>query len=818
MNMVHDQQPASAGVFSDSDRALIDQTLHFVAERVWRVTDAEFFYELVKYLGESLGVAYAFCDTIDPNDNTLVQTLALYANGEMSENISYNLKDTPCENVIGRTLCCYVDKVQQQFPRDQLLVDLDAESYAGIPLWAADGTPLGLIAIMDDKPLRVPDLIKTLLQIVAVRAGAELERVQFHNQLQQSEQRFRDFAESSSDWFWEMDANLRFSYFSERFEEITGVLQTELLGKTRQETGIPEIDSDVWDEHLTCLEKHEPFRNFIHPRNRDGLTMWISVNGQPVFDAEGRFQGYRGTGTEITNRMHTETELKISEEKLKDFAESSSDWFWEMDENLRFTRFSGHFSETLNLDEKEYIGLTRREISADGNDTEHWQKHLRDLDDHKSFDNFTYHVKLPSRDPLLISVSGRAIFDDNGTFVGYRGTGRDITERNQLEERFRQSQKMEAVGQLTGGIAHDFNNLLGIMIGNTEMLEDKVGDDEKVQRHIVSLMRAMDRASSLTNRLLAFSCQQPLSPVSTGVSELIISLIDMLHRTLGETINLKVDFDPDVVPALIDPHQFENALINLLINARDAMPDGGSLTIVTANTTLDETNADQHEEVTPGAYVRVTVTDTGSGMTPEVRDRVFEPFFTTKEFGEGSGLGLSMVYGFVKQSNGHVDVESKIGKGTTVSLYLPAAKKEFQEQKDEPLSSRAVPEQKTILLVEDNQEVRETTASTLGYYGYEVIEAKDGQSALDILTEKSGEIDLVFTDVVMPNNMSGIELAEKITEEFKGLKVLLTSGYPDKITDHANLNRIGIKLLAKPYKRGQLIAAIEEVKAELPKK
>lgn len=230
---------------------------------------------------------------------------------------------------------------------------------------------------------------------------------------------------------------------------------------------------------------------------------------------------------------------------------------------------------------------------------------------------------------------------------------------------------MEVVGQLTGGVAHYFNNLLCVIIGNAEMLEDRVGDDEKAKHNIEALIKAIDSAASLTNRLLAFSRQQILSPVSTDITDLVSSLEDMLQRTLGETIDLKVGGTPDLWLATIDPHQFENALVNLAINAREAMPQGGSLTIETANVTLGETNAEQQEEVTAGDYVKVAVSDTGTGMPPEVLDKVFEPFFTTKEVGEGSGLGLSMVYGFAKQSNGHITISSEVGHGTTVKLYMP---------------------------------------------------------------------------------------------------------------------------------------------------
>lgn len=250
----------------------------------------------------------------------------------------------------------------------------------------------------------------------------------------------------------------------------------------------------------------------------------------------------------------------------------------------------------------------------------------------------------------------------------------DLTEIKFLEKKLLHAQRMEAVGQLTGGIAHDFNNLLAVMIGNAEMLEIRTTNDQQSGKNVNEIIKAVERASSLTDRLLTFSRRQTLAPVSTNISSLIGGLDDMLKRSLGATINLTVEAAPDLWPATIDPHQFENALVNLAINARDAMPDGGQLTIKAANTTLDENYARQHEDVAPGDYVQVAVMDTGAGMSADVLEKVFEPFFTTKDVGKGSGLGLSMVYGFVKQSSGHITVDSDANDGTTVKLYIPQSR------------------------------------------------------------------------------------------------------------------------------------------------
>lgn len=393
------------------------------------------------------------------------------------------------------------------------------------------------------------------------------------------------------------------------------------------------------------------------------------------------------------------------------------------------------------------------------------------------------------------------------------GIVQDITERKQLEAQLRQSQRMEAVGQLTGGVAHDFNNLLGVMIGNTEMLGDKIDDDENLQLHVDSLKRAIDRASALTSRLLAFSRQQPLSPKTTNIVEQISNFEDMLHGALGETISLDVRASDNLKPALVDPNQLDNALLNVAINSRDAMPDGGSLTIEVSGVTLNKDFTRSYKELTPGGYIRISVSDTGVGMSPEVQDKVFEPFFTTKEFGEGSGLGLSMVFGFIKQSNGHITVGSEKGKGTTISLYLPVARGQIVEKEAVLSPVDTIPRRKTVLLVEDDADVRETAAMLLGDLGYHVYEAEDGPSALrelENLKTRDIPVDLLFSDIVMPHNMSGVELARKIAANHKEIGILLTSGYPDKITDQDDIKALEIELLAKPYKRAQLASALEK--------
>jgi signal transduction histidine kinase/ActR/RegA family two-component response regulator len=385
----------------------------------------------------------------------------------------------------------------------------------------------------------------------------------------------------------------------------------------------------------------------------------------------------------------------------------------------------------------------------------------------------------------------------------------DVTESRQLEEQLRQSQRMDAVGQLTGGIAHDFNNLLAIVIGHAELLGRRIGTDHEGHRNTDAIKQAVERGSSLTARLLAFSRKQPLSPTASDVSSLVYNLDDMFQRTLGETIDVKIVNAPNLWPVLVDRHQLDDALLNLAINARDAMPNGGNLTIEAANSTLDETYAQQQPDVIPGDYVTIAVTDTGVGISAEDLEKVFEPFFTTKEFGTGSGLGLSMVYGFIKQSNGHITIYSEVGQGTTVKLYLPRSQDGIIEGIRAGQTKPHAKGHEHILVVEDDEMVREIPVNILREQGYIVVEATSGDEAIKLLKGEA-VFDLLFTDVVLPGGINGTEIAKKAVSIQPHIKVIYTTGYAENAVVHNSILDAGVTLVKKPYQRDELLHTVRE--------
>jgi PAS domain S-box-containing protein len=403
----------------------------------------------------------------------------------------------------------------------------------------------------------------------------------------------------------------------------------------------------------------------------------------------------------------------------------------------------------------------------------------------------------------------------DGTPLGFAKITRDLTERRAADERARQAQKMEGIGHLTGGVAHDFNNLLTIIIGNLDTLQRNLNlpepNIERLQRAAGNAMRGARRAESLTQRLLAFSRQQPLDPKPIDLSRLITGMSDLLRRTLGEQVTVETVMAGGVWRAFADPNQLELAVLNLAVNARDAMPGGGKLTLETANVYLDAKYASTQAEVIPGQYVMLAITDNGHGMAADVKAKAFDPFFTTKDVGHGTGLGLSQVYGFAKQSRGHVKIYSEVGEGTTIKLYLPralSAVNEDEERVVEPLSLGRKTE--TVLVVEDDADVRGYSCDTLNELGYSVVAAENGAAGLRLL-DANPQISVLFTDVGLPGGMNGRQLAAEARKRRPDLRVLFTTGYARNAIVHEGRLDPGVDLITKPFSQAALAEKLREI-------
>ncbi|ANW05598.1 hybrid sensor histidine kinase/response regulator [Bradyrhizobium icense] len=506
-------------------------------------------------------------------------------------------------------------------------------------------------------------------------------------------------------------------------------------------------------------------------------------------------------GTSRTESKRTEQALDQEMEERRRIFESSNDLILVSDSAGNLIQVSPSVSDILGYQPSEMVGHNAiKFIHPD--DLEHTRKEMRAGRRGQSKRNF---------ETRYISKEGKSVaLNWTGTWSEpvrrHFFIGRDLTEKQAAEAQLRHVQKMDAVGQLTGGVAHDFNNILTVITGTIGILEEAVADQPQLAAVAKLIDEAAERGANLTKHLLAFARKQPLQPVEVDVNALVLEAAKLLHPTLGEHIEITPLLAEDAWTALVDPNQLSTAVLNLAINARDAMPNGGKLALETSNVVLDESYAGMHSEVTPGHYVMIAVSDTGSGIPPALLERVFEPFFTTKEVGRGTGLGLSMVFGFVKQSGGHVKIYSEQGHGTTVRVYLPRAAG-LQQTAAEAVSANIEGGSETVLVVEDDALVRRYVIAQIESLGYATLEAANASDALRIIDE-APTIDLLFTDVIMPGTMNGRQLVDEALKRRPDLKTLYTSGYTENAIVHHGRLDSGVLLLAKPYRKSELARMI----------
>ena len=552
---------------------------------------------------------------------------------------------------------------------------------------------------------------------------------------------------------------------------------------------------------------------------KDGTQFWAHVVIDAIRSPEGELVGFAKITRDLSERRAAEAKLRESEELFRLLVQSVTDYAIFMLDvrghvaswNAGAQRIKGyapeeiigrHFSDFYTeADRAAGLPRTGLETAARHGRWEHEGQRVR-----KDGTAFWAHVVID------------AIRDDDGKLVGFAKVTRDITERREAEAALQQaqatmirSQKLEAVGQLTGGVAHDFNNLLQVISGNLQLLSKDIAGNARAEMRVQSALAGVARGSKLASQLLAFARRQPLEPRVVNAGRLIKGMDEMLRRALGGEIEVETVIAGGLWNSLVDPDQLENAVLNLAINARDAMNGEGRLTIEASNAFLDDEYVRQHDELSAGQYVMIAVTDTGTGIPPDILERVYEPFFTTKAEDKGTGLGLAMVYGFLKQSGGHVKIYSEVGAGTTVKLYLPREIASEDTLVASP-SGEIKGGEETVLVVEDDDEVREVAVSMLTELGYRVVKARDAASAL-VVVDSGIPIDLIFTDVMMPGTLRSPELARKAKERLPDVAVLFTSGYTQNAIVHGGRLDPGVELLAKPYTREALARKIRHVLA-----
>ena len=515
---------------------------------------------------------------------------------------------------------------------------------------------------------------------------------------------------------------------------------------------------------------------------------------------------------ESLERARQKVALRSQERLLRQIIDANPSLIFVKDWNGRFVLVNRATAEVYGTTVETLVGKTDADFNPNVDEIAHFLRHDRDV---MSSGQPRIIAEEPVTNPTTgdtrwfqtIKVPLRSPQEGTATLLG---VSTEITERKRLEEQLLQSQKMEAVGQLAGGVAHDFNNILTAIVGYTDLLAAELEGNPRQLEDLEEIRKAARRAAALTRQLLAFSRKQVLEPRIIDVNSVVANLDKMLRSLISENIELKMDLADNLAAARADPNQIEQVIMNLAINARDAMPDGGTVTIETRNTTLDEAYAAQHVSVIPGEYVMLAVTDTGCGMDEKTKSRIFEPFFTTKPAGRGTGLGLSTVYGIVKQTGGNIWLYSEPGKGTTFKIYLPAIAALPEDIGKVAPAEAARPGRGTVLVVEDDDQLRRLTHRALAGQGYTVLEADRGSTALDIARRHKGQIDLLLTDVIMPDT-NGRKLAETIQAARPGLRVLYMSGYPDgAIASHGMLEP-GVSYLSKPFTTEAITRRVREV-------
>jgi two-component system, cell cycle sensor histidine kinase and response regulator CckA len=679
-----------------------------------------------------------------------------------------------------------------------------------------DGSLLTLEAIgkshLDEKGELV-GIINT--RDITERKRAEVERARLAAEVEHQRQRLKGLVANVPGVVWE--ASGAPDEASQSIDFVNDYTETMLGYSVQEWLQTPNFWLSIVHEEDRERAAREAAANFSSRRGgtsefrwvtRDGRVLWVEAKSVVIIDEAGKPTGMRGVTMDITERKRAEQELRESEERYRETVENARDMIYTHDLEGNYT--------SVNKASEQITGYTREEARtmniAETVAPEYLEKArsmlARKLEENKET---VYDLEIIAKDGhrIAVEVNTRLVYRD-GIAVGVQGIARDIRERKHLEEQLRQSQKMEAVGRLAGGVAHDFNNLLTVINGYSELTLRRLQPEDALTGYLEEIKKAGTRAASLTRQLLAFSRKQVLQPKVLDLNAVISDVGKMLERLIGEDIDLRTVLKPELRRVNADPGQIEQVIMNLVVNARDAMPDGGKLIIETGNAYLTEEYARHHVAIKPGPYVMLAVSDNGSGMNDETKARLFEPFFTTKEQGKGTGLGLSTAYGIVKQSLGYIWVYSEVGSGTTFKVYLPAIDEKADSKQPAQTSEPIALGSETILLVEDDEMVRGLARTTLEEGGYKVLQAANGAEALLICEQYPEPIHLLLTDVVMPG-MSGRAVADRLKTMRPQMLVLYMSGYTeDAIVHHGVLNE-GVNFIEKPFDPTALTRKVREV-------
>jgi two-component system, cell cycle sensor histidine kinase and response regulator CckA len=800
---------------SSADRSVLQ-----VARRVAATIGADFFCAIAKHLAKSLKADCVLIGEFVGGQVERVRTLGSWMDAE-APTFEYPLAGSASAQIAqGKHTLCRAD-AQTRFPNDSLLMQVRAHAFIGVPLTTARGEPIGLMAALYRRPVTSLGSAKTLLDIFAARAGAELSRKHEDDALRESEQRHRAFIALNPDAMWRVefeqpiDINLpeqeqldriyRFGYLAEcndSLARMVGVEKAQQLIGSRIGDIAPQSDPRIREANLMAIRSGYKFTVVeTHAVDRFGNKKHL-LRSQWGIVEEGVLERLWGTTRDITDLKRSELELDASERRMVDLLESVKLAVLMVDLTGAIQFCNNYLCRLTGWDSEQVIGKPWLDLMIPPEDRDRLRTLFESADSQEGPIHFESTVVSPEGRQWLFEWDRTVLRDADGTITVCANLGRDVTEHRKLEEHFRQSQKLASLGRVAGGVAHDFNNLLTVILGYSSSLIEHCEPGGSSYVGLNEIRKAAAKGAELTHRLLAFGRRQVLRPEVLNLNALITDTEQMLGRLIGEDIRLTSQLDPSLGPVLIDPGSFHQVLMNLSVNARDAMPRGGDLLITASNVEI-ETHGPFSMAVPPGEYVQVAFTDTGIGMSEDIRSQIFEPFFTTKEHGHGTGLGLSTVYGIVEQSGGRIVVETAVGKGSTFRLFFPRLKDQPEPSVESPGAAPLPRGSECILLVEDRDDVRQITAEMLTNLGYSVITAQGSESALELIRERSRTIHLLLTDVVMPG-IGGLELARLAQAYQPELKVLFMSGSVTAPGTADKLAQSGFAYLQKPFTRADL--------------
>jgi PAS domain S-box-containing protein len=785
------------------DRQRLHTAVEQVAAAVSAATSKDFFEQLARNMAMAVGAQAGFVARMLPGEPHTARTIAAVVDNKVTANFDYVLQGTLCEIFLTSDTCVIHKHVAEQFPQSSLLAALGAEGFVGRRLTNAAGEFIGQLFVIFREPLKEAEFVASTLRIFSARAAAELERQETETQLREQ----AALLDKAQDAILVRDLDHHITYWNHSAERLFGWAAKEVLGRSVRELFFSE--PGLFDRAMEQLLAHGEWTGELRKKCKDGRMLDVEAHWTLVRDAADQPKAVLAIHTDITERKAAEQAVQRSEERFRELAENIREVFWMTDPaknqilyiSPAYEKIWGRTCASLTEWPRQWLEAVHPDDRTRITESIVIKQARGDYDEE-------YRIQRPDGTTRWIHDRAFPVRSEKGEVFRVVGTAEDITERRQLEEQFRQSQKMEAVGQLAGGVAHDFNNILTVMMMQAALTAAEDNLPGTVRDGLREIRAAAERAASLTRQLLLFSRKQVMQSRQLDLNEIVTGLTKMLQRIIGEDVRLQLNLHPRPLLTRADAGMLDQVLMNLVVNARDAMPGGGRLFIETSEKTFTAAEAVAIPDAAPGRYVCLRVTDTGCGIAPENLSRIFEPFFTTKEPGKGTGLGLATVFGIIKQHNGALAVESEIGKGTTFRLFLRADVVTAKSRAETTVQTPPRGGTETILLVEDEPSVRILTRVVLERAGYHVLEAAHGIEALKIWDQATVKIQLLLTDIVMPEGIGGRELAARLRQRTPGLRVVFTSGYSADIAGRELTLQVGENFIQKPASPHLLLETI----------